>query len=187
MSLGYWNQRFRAQGTAYVARGGRRSVYDAQLAQIQPLLENRVPRGGRLLDFGCGVGRFAPVLADICDEYVGTDLAFSALMVAPKLSNATYLPAWEVTFKPDEFDTIVALTVLQHIVDGELFDAWTERIGTGLRAGGRLVVWDHWPAASMDTHMNPRGPEAIANAVNVQPFVITDLHDGHWFGVASKA
>jgi 2-polyprenyl-3-methyl-5-hydroxy-6-metoxy-1,4-benzoquinol methylase len=139
---------------------------------------------GRVLDFGCGS-------ADVCAivgaaSYVGVDLDRSVLRVAQeKYPQATF-------FSPDEFaawsgpqfDTIVALAVVEHLPDPVEFFTLMKR---HLSPGGKVVIttpspsldWAHGLGArfglfakeSHDEHqslMNRAGIEQAAKGAGLQ-------------------
>jgi malonyl-CoA O-methyltransferase len=104
-------------------------------------------QNGRVLDIGCGKGRFARVLKDHNPHarIVGFDLAEGMLRfvsedVAPCCGSMTALP-----FPDESFDAAYATESLEHAVDiGKAVDEMCRVV----RPGGRIVVIDksagHW-------------------------------------------
>ena len=153
MNVDYWTERFRRQGPWYVARGGREQSYHEQAAAIGGWL-TRVLRHeddlGPVLDFGCGVGRFAPVLARHFLAYRGFDLVADAAALNPYPTTDTV---------PDEIEGLAAIQVFQHILDdGVLVD-----LGRRLRLGAMVVVVDQSPEPDPGPHMKYRTPEDVAD------------------------
>ncbi len=167
----YWPERYARQGPTYVAKGGRRDSYDAQIELIAPLFAAELPREGRVLDFGCGPQRFRPALEACGLVYEGFDLI-------PGLGTVGVV-------EPGRYDCAVAIYVLQHIVDeGEYADA-LGRIREGLRPGGVLLVVDALPTEYTEdrprpAHMMPRGPQAVMAYMNSG--AVRSLDAGHWTG-----
>ncbi len=172
----YWNARREAEGDTYVAKNSTQWSYDEQLAAVAPLLAEAVPLGGRVLDFGCGPGRFREVLEERAHEYVGVDLV-------PGLSTVD----WDFENLPGGFDVVVAVFVLQHVTDAEAFGHWVRQLHDCLKPGGRLIVLDHEPMDDAADHMAPRGifgvlDEAPWKGSRNQPA----KYDDHWFGIFAK-
>jgi len=134
----YWAGRLNQKGKTYVAFHDRKDAFDKQFQVFWDAMGATLPVGGRVLDFGCGVGRFAPPLAEVFDFYNGVELNPGALEHAPELSNASfaYLEEDKLPFDDNFFDAAVSLTVIQHIVDPEQFSLWTAEIGRVVKPGG---------------------------------------------------
>lgn len=161
----YWPDRFARQGPDYVAKGGRRTSYLQEQAQINRVLHRVMPTVGTILDFGCGPGRFAEVLAEY-GEYTGYDLVPEA---------AAMNPLRTVRQLTDVYDLGVAIQVLQHIPNKQVIRH------AGSHARSWLII-DHEPLAKPDAHMHPRGPERIGELLGMTP----QLHGyvlGHWVAV----
>lgn len=95
-------------------------------------------RGRRVLDLGCGKGRFARPLAEAGAEVVGIDL--SAGMLAEAVGFAAVRgSARRLPFAAATFDAVVAVEVFEHLdaIDQVLSEA--RRV---LRPGGVLAIVD---------------------------------------------
>lgn len=111
-------------------------------------------RGARVLDVGCGFGRFSLLAANAGAEVLGVDFMNQAIHVAKVLAEATSLPVnfecadMEVEIPSGEpFDVIYLGGVLEHLVDpGRLLRSAAAR----LSPGGIIV-------ANCPNEMNPRG------------------------------
>ena len=75
----YWADRLDHQGPKYVAYNNRSSSFKQQVGVFQRHMEKLIPKGGSLLDFGCGVGRFAPFGEKWVDRYEGVDIVEEVL------------------------------------------------------------------------------------------------------------
>lgn len=141
----YWQARAR--------RYGRRSVlnlahpddeYDAVTLRQQqilfPLLKQEL-RGHerKLLDFGCGPGRFTGGLAELIDgRAVGVDIVPELLRIAPASARVEYLvmeAGGALPFEDASFDIVWSCLVLGGIPEGQLQRALAE-IDRVLRPGG---------------------------------------------------
>lgn len=172
----YWPDRYRAQGDTYVARGGDPDSYVEQLENVGSVLTLVLPTSGRVLDFGCGPGRFRPLLEDHGLEYDGYDLI-------PGLGTVDRI-------EPERYDCAVAIYVLQHIVDEAEYVAAMTSIWHGLRPGGQLFVVDAMPMANPAPHMKPRGRDRVADFLTGPNIVVEPDADpidpGHWVGLFTK-
>jgi SAM-dependent methyltransferase len=173
----YWSERRRRHGENYVARGGRGTEFVREYDRVAPLLAQLVEGATNVLDYGCGVQRFRPVLERIAGTYTGMDLL---------PSDRSYLLTHE--FAPDSFDAIVATYVFQHIVDdGELM-ATVQRLYDWLRPDGRLIVVDYdLPMKNPDPHMASRYSYATLLALHSWSMSVkVDEFEGHWVGYLVK-
>jgi 2-polyprenyl-3-methyl-5-hydroxy-6-metoxy-1,4-benzoquinol methylase len=169
----YWTDRFARQGKLYVAQGGRQKIFDEQMKWVPPFLRANV-FGRRVLDFGCGPGRFRKVLMEAGREYVGVDLI-------PDLGTE---PLGESL--PQGFDTAVTVMVLQHITDDADYTHWCSELYACLNPGGRLLVIDHLQQSGMESHMRPRGMKAIKATAPWAQMEQLGEHSGHWIGLFLK-
>lgn len=169
----YWPDRYARQGETYVAQGGRRSSYEAQLELVAPLFD-LLPAEGRVLDFGCGPQRFRPALEARGLTYDGFDLV-------PGLGTVDAV-------EPGRYDCAVAIYVLQHIVDEAEYAAAMGAIQGGLGPGGTLLVVDAAPPGNHGPptaeHMRPRGPTGVMRWM--ASGMVRDLDDRHWYGIFDR-
>jgi len=189
----YWPSRMKEHGKTYVAFENREEEFDLQFKAFWEAISTYVPRGGRVLDFGCGIGRFALALSGIAEKYDGVDLNEGALQHAPDIENASfsYLEEDRLPFDDDTFDGSVALTVIQHIVEDAAFQLWTSEISRVVKPGGWFFVIDD-PQLNKDgrkiknaSHMCRRTPEILSAALNSNLVVTGKLsaesEDSHYF------
>lgn len=100
----------------------------------------------RLLDFGCGVGRSLPYLAQTFPQakLFGFDPSAACLTQASeRLPAATLTSDWSEIPK-DAFDCVFAANVFHHIAPGGRAAALAN-CAAALRAGGSLFVFEHNP------------------------------------------
>jgi SAM-dependent methyltransferase len=118
------------------------STIDPRIYHVQLILEYFGDLGGkRVLDVGCGKGRFARVLAERFPEsgMVAFDLAEAMLRhvpagISPCAGSMTALP-----FQTESFDGAYATESLEHAVD---IDAAVGELCRVVKPGGRIVVID---------------------------------------------
>jgi len=164
----YWPARFRAQGPTYVAKGGRANSWREEQRQISATVASLIEPVDRLLDFGCGPGRFADLLAGYCQSYTGHDLMPESAALNPHPT---------IDELAGHYDLGVAIQVFQHIPDDDVI-RWA-----GAHAKAWLVV-DHDLMPNPNAHMKPRGMDGIAELLGLR--VVRQAKTstlGHWAAV----
>ena len=107
--------------------------------RLRAVLESLGPLAGRrVLDLGCGKGRFAAHLKGSGAEVIGLDLSAAMLASATGLARVR-ASAKRLPFADDAFDAVVAIEVLEHVgAVGPVLDE-ARRV---LKPGGRLAIVD---------------------------------------------
>jgi 2-polyprenyl-3-methyl-5-hydroxy-6-metoxy-1,4-benzoquinol methylase len=137
-------------------------------ARRRAFLLEHVSPGERVLDVGCGEGRFAAELARIGAHPVGIDVAAEPLRRArvryPELDLRKVEPEGAWPLADGSFDAVWAGEVIEHVTDT---GSWFSEVRRVLRSGavlllstpdhGRLQMlrWALTPRA-FDAHFNPR-------------------------------
>lgn len=99
--------------------------------------------GCRILDLGCGTGRYARRIADPTVQVVGLDLSRAMLARArrtlPMPSPVCFVQASieQLPLAPNSFDRVIAGLVLDHVHD---LRAFFQETAAALRPGGRFIV-----------------------------------------------
>ena len=131
------------------------------------LLEH-VQAGERVLDVGCGEGRFAAELARIGAHPVGIDIAAEPLRRAraihPELDLRQVRAAGAWPLKDASFDAVWAGEVIEHVADTA---GWLSEVRRVLRSGGSLLLstpahgrlqmlWWALAPRAFEAHFDPR-------------------------------
>src|SRR5579862_7204670 len=162
----YWEdraQRFAGEGAglAAVCAYGMPEFYNRaiQLEQrlaLRPWL--KVAPGTRVLDVGCGVGRWSRLLAAQGAQVTGVDLSPTMIAQAQRRAAAEAV-AERCNFRIQDlskldveglFDLELGVTVLQHILDPELLRAAVRGMTARLAPGGRMILLEAAPARPVD-------------------------------------
>lgn len=109
------------------------------------LFAERFCRGARVLDFGCGSGFGAPLLASAFKSYLGVDLdkeaiSFAENVIGPQVPGTHFA---HVTGDPveslgsEKFDVIVCLEVIEHVHDAGTLIVALEKL---VRPGGLIII-----------------------------------------------
>lgn len=131
-------------------------------------LLDHVPAGARVLDVGCGEGRFAAELAHVGMRVVGIDVAAEPLRRAhlrhPELDLQQVPAAGAWPLADASFDVVWVGEVIEHVADTA---GWLSEVRRVLHSGGVLLLstpnhgrlqmlrWALAPRA-FDAHFNPR-------------------------------
>ena len=129
------------------------------------LLLGEARAGERVLDLGCGAGRFVAALRDAGADPVGVELADGALERARRNVPGADLRAMtdEIPLEDSSVDLVWCSEVLEHVPDTAGLLSEARRV---LRTGGRLLVTtpSHdlprralLALARFDTHFDPLG------------------------------
>jgi SAM-dependent methyltransferase len=158
----YWEARARrfagaGNGLAAVCSYGmpgfyNRLIHICQRRALEPWLQ--VTPGVRVLDVGCGIGRWSRLLAARGAAVTGVDLSPTMIAEAQRRAQASGLAdrcrfivqdssALEIE---GSFDLIVCVTVLQHILDVGKMRSALHRMAHHLAPGGRLLLLEAAPA-----------------------------------------
>lgn len=111
-------------------------VEDVRLRAVKACLEPL--EGRRILDLGCGKGRFAARLEESGAKVVGIDLSAAMLAEAAGLDRVR-ASACRLPFDDETFEAVFAVEVFEHLAD---VDAVLGEVARVLRPGGVLAVVD---------------------------------------------
>jgi SAM-dependent methyltransferase len=131
------------------------------------LLLSEVEPGERVLDLGCGAGRFVAALRDAGADAVGVEIAEAALsrarVVAPGGDLRLLEDDGSIPLEHGSVDLVWCSEVLEHVADGAHLLQEARRV---LRPGGRLLVTVPYHGrvknvaialARFDAHFDPQG------------------------------
>ena len=157
----YWEDRARrfaaeGDGLAAVCSYGmpnfyNRAIHFTQTLALHPWL--RVRPGTRVLDIGCGVGRWSRLLASRGAEVTGIDLSPTMIAQAKRRAADAGLSEKCRFLVQDsaaldtggKFDLVLGVTVLQHILDADALRAAVQRIADHVAPAGRVVLLEAAP------------------------------------------
>jgi len=183
----YWNNRAASQGPSYVGPAGREDLAELQEEAFRGYLEEALGFGywDVLLDFGCGSGRFAELLAQYCGGYFGADISVFGIAQAREANPALayeWLDRDSIPLGDDSVDIAIVVTVFQHIVSDEDFELWTSELRRVLRPDAPVFVIDaRYEEREVMSHMRLRGPAVLAASMGRVAEEIDETAD-HWIG-----
>ena len=142
-----------------------------------------VPRGARLLDVGCGTGRWVRRYGELGFSAVGVDATIGMLRIARALGTSAPLITGLVQslpFSDAAFDCLSDITVIQHIPYELQPNALREMIRV-LKPGGRMilmeVICDRGSPIGKDSHVFPREPQGWVSEIEHHGVSLIE-----WFG-----
>lgn len=157
----YWEdraQRFAAQGEglAAVCSYGMPELYNRLIDRCQKLALDPwlgIAPGARVLDVGCGVGRWSVRLAARGARVTGVDLSPTMIAEAARrtaLNGVTDRCRFIVQDLSrldagDHFDVVLGVTVLQHILDPAALTEAVQRMARHLAPAGRMILLEAAP------------------------------------------
>jgi SAM-dependent methyltransferase len=116
-----------------------------QWKTVTRVLGSRRLEGARVLDIGCGFGRWTRWLAQRGADPVGVDptegMLEAARRASPKSIEYLQMSATALDFPDDHFDLVTCITVIQHLEPDEQEAAIAE-LARVLQPGGYAVVLD---------------------------------------------
>jgi ubiquinone/menaquinone biosynthesis C-methylase UbiE len=131
-----------------------RAIDVTQKAALVGLLAS-IPAGAKVLDFGCGVGRWTRALARRGCAVTAVDFSANMLQQAAERSsraglskNIRFVQAdvARLDFEPSSFDVVFGVTVLQHVLSDAQLHQTIARLARLLRPGGRMILMEAAPA-----------------------------------------
>ena len=162
----YWEDRARRfagerDGLAAVCAYGmpefyNRAIHMEQRLALGPWL--KVDAGTRVLDVGCGIGRWSRLLAARGAVVTGVDLSPTMIAQAQQRAAAEGI-AERCRFEVQDvsnldvgerFDLVLGVTVLQHILDTGALRAALAAMARHLAPGGRMILLEAAPAAPLN-------------------------------------
>jgi SAM-dependent methyltransferase len=160
----YWEERARrfaaeGDGLAAVCSYGMPGFYNrmidfSQRLALEPWFEVRP--GTRVLDVGCGVGRWSRLLAARGAFVTGVDLSPTMIEQSTQRTAAAGLSDRCRFLVQDSteldagtpFDLVLGVTVLQHILDPLALRAAVERMADHLASTGRMILLEAAPTSA---------------------------------------
>ena len=158
----YWDQRGRdfagrGAGLRAVCSYGMPAFYNGYIHLTQRLAlakHLRIAPGTEVLDLGCGIGRWSRLLARRGAHVVAVDVAQSMIDEARRRSTREGVDH-RIDYRVADlrtldlgrtFDLVLAVTVLQHILDDDEFARAAANVARHLAPGGRAVMLEAAPS-----------------------------------------
>lgn len=159
----YWNMCYQQMGLA------SHEKRDKEFDQVTLTPYLRV--GGKVLDFGCGLGRHAEWLSTF-GEYYGADTSQYAVAHAP-LGCKCFPISDKLPFHDEIFQTVFSCQVLKHILTDEQLKFWIHELARVTAPHGLHVHYDiTFARGAHEGHMVVRPKEAVINMFRDEGIVL---------------
>lgn len=140
---------FDLQRTLYESRNPtRRWLHNTRRERIEALLREHAP-GGRALEVGPGSGVYLPLLSELFESVVASDVEREFLQLAPELPNLELVEddIQETRLEPGSFDLVLMSEVIEHLPQPDRALAGVRRL---LRPGGVLILSTPQPYSPLE-------------------------------------
>lgn len=164
-----------------VRERGSKGADLAMAAKDQKIVDDHVPKGGAVLDVGCGWGEIALLVPPEC-PYVGFDLVPEFVDEARRILDGR-LPAPEVfvgdvtdpavwaRFRDGQFAVALGKEV-EATVGNAVPDEWTSVLRQMVRVAGKVLLWS-------DQHVSPK---VIMAGPSGEPVTVADARPNNFTG-----
>ena len=149
----FWDERFRKYGkssTGYTDEIIHK--FDDKIRWYSFLREGNLKRGEVILDAGCNHGAWSIRLAKMGLKVTGIDLIKEAIEVAKinadkesVIVEFKTIKVEDINFTKNKFDKIISITVMQHILEDNLFLVALNKFQSQLKKGGKLILIESAP------------------------------------------
>ncbi len=116
-------------------------VSELEYAQFVEYLKQELPKGGKVLDVGCGVGLMLDSLAKNIPSLASEGVEFSSFAASKAIEKGHKIYVGDITeieeLQPETFDAIIILYVLEHVPDPI---AVLKKCHTLLKKNGKIFV-----------------------------------------------
>lgn len=195
MKCDHWNQRAREHGNSRrgykaICSYGAPYVYNRYIDMIHrkaflKMLRRVKVRDKKVLDVGCGVGRWCGVLSGKGARVTGVDISEEMIRVAERMLksrgvNFISAPVSRINLPQGSFDTVTCVTVLQHVTDEAEFKASIANMVRSLKKGGSALIMEVAPSAlpsnsSFNKFMSVRTDKEYISAFNEAGAFLEDV------------
>jgi len=159
-----------AFGAQWTEFGLDAAVSRADLLLHLPAEWDELVFSGRVLDVGCGMGRYAALVADYGASVIGVDVSCAVEKAAELWPRCSFVRADIVAtpFLPETFDLVYSFGVLHHLPDPIRGLCCCYEL---VKPGGRLLVWVY----SSHGGILRRGRRIARKAVRQAPLLLRPL------------
>ena len=176
-NINYWQNRYDTLGGERTVgnRGWDKKTYDKESEYTRENLQpyfSKLTDVNNLLDFGCGIGRFAPFLNQYCNQYHGCDIVNSTIEKNKNNFSDEYkfgvIKDSKIPFGNTKFDVIFTSVILQHVVNEDLLNYYMEQFRK--RSRKYIVLCEILHEAKDNHYLKFRNYDNYKNLIENQGF-----------------
>ena len=180
MNYDYWIKRYANLGGKRTV--GRSSMSDKQyydfLKKTTPILKevlNKHCEPTSVLDFGCGIGRWIPILEDFFDKYIGVDIVEEPIIQCKRdfsSSNIVLMKDYTIPGEKESFSNIWTYVTLQHVIDLDLLNDYIHQFYKLLNKNGICIITENCSGNRTNKYMSFRPPQTYIDIFKRNGFTL---------------
>ena len=123
--------------------------FDNRIRWKSFIKEVKLNKSDKILDVGCNHGIWSIKLAKLGMDVTGIDIIAKAIDTAKKNAakaslNISFkaMKVEDINFNPNSFDKIISITVMQHILNDDIFKKTLRKFNTQLKHNGSLILME---------------------------------------------
>ena len=171
----FWEKRFRKYGklsTGYTDEIIHK--FDDKIRWVSFKREVSLEKGDVILDAGCNHGSWSIRLAQMGMKVIGIDLISEAIEMAKKNAEKASVKILfknkkieDVDFKENKFDKIISITVMQHLLQDNLFLITLKKYQKQLKKKGELIMIESAPDYERIEKLSYKRERSLATHINL--------------------
>ena len=180
----YWIKRYKDKGgIRTVGRSNwTQEDYDKFMIKVTPIVKEIIIKECKLtsiLDFGCGIGRWIPLLDELFEEYYGVDLIEQAVNECRDNfnNNILLLTDSKIPLEENIVDNIWTYVTLQHVIDLELLENYIQQFYKLLKPDGVCVITENSCGNRTNNYMSFRPPKIYMDMFTNNGFEFINRYD----------
>ncbi len=165
-SKDYWNSMARKYKSSAILIPGdleiKNQYYNLLHERVMSKVFSGIPKGSKILEIGCGVGRWSIKLAKMGMDVTATDISKEMVKIAKTNAKREKVKigfqvtgADEINSRKNYYDYALSVTVLQHIIDESKRIRAIENLAKSVKKGGRIILLERVGKEIGEFHVKP--------------------------------
>lgn len=148
--------------------------FDNRIRWQSFIREVKLNQADKILDIGCNYGFWSIKLAKLGMDVTGIDIISKAIEIAKKNAAKASLQisfkamkVEDIGFKPNSFDKIISITVMQHILNDNLFKKTLHKFNSQLKYDGLLILMESASNKPKTEYLNYKRERTLKTHLNL--------------------